>query len=641
MDKVKLDVADLLSIYDVSMPYHLERFSRLNENLRLRSYDHLSKEEKAAYESQGRQNITIPLIASKLNYFIAYQRAYRTEWRVSPKQDPSDEIKASIYGIQLQDLESRCDMKYVESDVFDAGIGTDCGVFEIYLQRDREGNEIPAVKNLDPRDFIFDHNAIEYDKSDGMFMAKMHRTYRYLLREDYPKSKVDRLGESYYRQWGNDRDDLFTKLSTVNPEYDLLTVFTHYHKVGRSYYHAYFNDVLNLNGKINEPYLGKYPTKAEAEKAIREQQTNYILALKADEIDDGEVVERWGTYIDRYVFTAEEILEYEKTDMCDFPFVPFFSFSHLNNYWTLTDMLKTTQQQFDRLMAQIDYGLSTDLKGGYEVNVDKLHDGITPVEAMRMLQENGVVPVVENGAVSPINRQGISWQWVNVAQIMQSHVEDLAGGRAMQGLSSGANETGVAVEAKRSQGELYNSVFLDNLRRTKQILAKRLIWWFNKYDTSGRVVKVAGDSLPPQFIMPFINNGLLEQSITDKTMAYFRIKPDLNHLKDSEFDIEISNRRYTENEQDRKLNQLIAVTQVNPMIGQTLTFTREMLQSVDLDFKTRMQISQELEQLMYNQMVMQQSNQMYAMNNQLQSGQLQAMQAQKELSGNNQQKKQR
>lgn len=637
-NKEKMDVGKLLSIYDSTMDYHLERFKRLEENIRLRSHDHLSEAEKQAYEEQGRQNVSIPLIASKLNYFVAYQRAYRTEWKVTPKQDPADEIKASIYNIQLKDLESRCQMKYVESEVFDAGIGTDMGIYEIYPAADCQGNKIPYVRSVDPRDFLYDPNATEYDRSDGMFMSKMHKMYRYQLRDKYSKAVVDRLSENYYRVWGNEKQDMFVNLSTIDPEYDIITVFTHYHKVGRSYWHVYFNDHLNLNGKIDTPYIGKYETKKEAEEALRTQHIPYLLSFQTEDMEEGEVVERWDTYIDKYVFTAETILEYEKTDMKDYPFVPFYAFAHLDQYWTLTDMLKTAQQQFDRLNTQIDAGLSKDIKSGYEMDITKLADGITPQEAMRMLHDNGVIPVVQAGAINPISRQGINWQWANVADVMKNYVEELAGGRSFQGLSSGANETGIAVEAKRSQGELYNSVFLDNLRRTKQILAKRLIWWFDKYDKANRVIKVSGDSMPQQFIQAFMEAGLMQQSLVDKEQAYFRLDARLTHLKEADFDIEISNRKLTDTEQDRKLNQLIAMVQVNPMIGQTMTFTREMLQSADIDFKTRMQITQELEQMMYQNMVQQQSAQMYAMNNQLQSGVIQQMQAKKELSENNTQK---
>ena len=159
-------------------------------------------------------------------------------------------------------------------------------------------------------------------------------------------------------------------------------------------------------------------------------------------------------------------------------------------------------------MAQIDYGLARDIKQGYEVVVPKLHNSITPVEAMNMLQENGVIPVNEAGAVTPIATQGINWQWVNVASTMQGFIEEMAAGRSFQGLSSGANETGVAIEAKARQGSLYGSVFLDNLQRSKIILAVRLIEWFSKYDKTGRIIKIAGESLPPEFIQGFTDIGL-------------------------------------------------------------------------------------------------------------------------------------
>ena len=222
-----LELEDLLNLYDSSMDFHRKRFKRIEENIRLRSHDHLSETEKAAYESQGRQNITIPLIASKINYFVGHQRAYRSEWKVTPKQDPADEIKASIYSLQLADLEERCNMKYVESEVFDSGIGTDCGCYEIYLGEDKSGNKIPCVRSIDPRDFIYDKNATDYDRSDGVFMAKMKKDYRYNLRVDYPDAKVDRLSESYYTNYFNlGKDDFYYYFNSNNPDYDVLTVFT-------------------------------------------------------------------------------------------------------------------------------------------------------------------------------------------------------------------------------------------------------------------------------------------------------------------------------------------------------------------------------------------------------------------------------
>ncbi len=634
-----LDIAYLLSMHDAAITVMDDYWDTGEENERYIRVEHWDDDEKTAIENQGRIAYSIGLVSSKVNQILAYQRRNRVEYDVQASADPSDEIKAALAKIQYRELEQRCNLKYVDSDVFQSGAAVLYGAWEIYLDTDDDGNLIPAVRALDYKDVVFDPNAKTPERNDALFIAKRIGMYRYQLREIYGEDAAD-IAAGDDGLWGRQANTYYG-IANEDRDFDWLIVFTHYQKVMRDYYNVIFNDYLNLNGLKNKKIVYTTKSRQEAEIKLRELKLPYID--RDLPLGEGRIEKEKKQKIDKYVFTVERILDYEETEMDDFPISLYFGYTYMDKFWTLTDVLKSAQQFIDRYIAQIDYSFGKDIKNAYELVLPKLAEGLNFEEALKRLEEDGVLPVKAEGAIKNVRSQGVNPQWVEMIGIMQKYVEDLSGGRSFQGLAESADESGRAIMAKQRMGELSASLLIDNFIRAKLDLGNKLLWWFKNYDTNERIVKIAGNSLTPEERQLLEQKGLVLRSI-NRGVNYLRLNPgDTSHLNNAKLELRISVDEVSETEREKKLLKLLSLAQINPQIIQLPEFQELILRYSDIEFSDRQKLLAAYEQMLQSQQQMAQQQQMSeAQDKQFEQQIEQAkllLDANKQLGGNNGTKK--
>ena len=562
-----ISYSDLVQLHTNILPTFSPSWERGDENERYIKYQHWSKKQKADIE-KTRQAYSFALIANKINTICALQRNTRTGFRVDAAQDPADDVKAELATIEMKDFERRVSFKYVESETFAQGVGVDYGAVEVYLDSDEDYNTVVMCRPLDYKLVIWDANARDYLLRDALFIAKRRPRYRKDMREEYG-AIVDRIsvGDAFST---SDRlvYNYFINVSkSGNTDYDLISEVTHYQRVKRTYFCALFDDYLNLNGKMGSRAVGKYRTRKEAEEKILEMKVPYLSIGQRP--GASEIIRKVEDKLDKYVFTYVGILAYEETDLdadqC--PLIVYRAFHLLDDWWTMTDLLKDPQVFLDRLLSQIDYSLGTDVKNAYEINIEALAQNETPESAQRKITKSGGT-VFKRGperVVYPIESVGAKQEYFQLAAIMQNFVEDLAGGRSFSGLKDQSNESGKAIALKQSQGQLVAELFIDNLMRWKGHVGQVVLDWIGIYQTAERTVKVAGDSLDEQMKALLIENKVYEQSKNKPGtgFAYINQKgnPD-SYLKDARLELVISEGELTEIDADQKLNQLLAYQKI-------------------------------------------------------------------------------
>ena len=606
MVKAPLQPRDIINLYDQSFPVFQDYWDKAEENERYKRVENFSDAEKAQIEGQGRQAYAIPLIASKVNQHLSHQIKNRTEWRLEALQDRNDEVKAQVGNVQFRDLEHRCDMIHLESDVFDSGVSVLFGASEIYLDYDKDLNPVPAVKELDYRDVMWDANSVAYNKDeDALWMAKMTKVSRLQIREEYGDEAAKVLAQDF-DNYGR-KNEVYYLAKNKDRDYDVITLFTHYHKVLRKYHLVLFNDYANLHGKKDQLVALKTRSKKEADRYLRELEIPYLTrGLELSEKNGIEIKRELG--IDKYVLTYNKILEYEETEYPHFPIHIYHSYFYKGKFWTLTDVLKSAQRFIDRYLAQIDYSFGTDIKSAYEINVNLLADGLTLEDALEALHQDGYIPVKANGAIKSLRGAGINPQWVNMIQVMQSYLEDLAGGRSFQGLSESKDESGKAIKLKQEQGAGLAALFVDNLNRWKRDLGKKLLWWFQKYDTAERVIKVGGTQMNPQVLQTLQQLGVYQPS-GRLGSGYLRINTPLTHLRDAEFELKVTEAQLSETAKERRLGQLALLGQMNPNMAMLPKYNLMILESAGLDYSDIQELKADYENMLKAQAEAQQKEQ--------------------------------
>lgn len=570
--KTPLSATDLESLHNQGIIYFGKKWTSGEENERYQKGNHWDANKEAKIKNQDRQPYSMAAMATKLNIIKSTQQQARTQFRVESKVDPNDESKAIFATLALRDAEKLSKFKYLESEVFSSGLAIKYGAGEAYVDYSKLEPRI-KFKKLDYKNIVWDVNSTAYDPwEDGIFVAKIDRVYRYQLRNEYG-SVIDELAEGE-ANFGRSKSSYYV---SHNPQgksdFDIISKFTHYQKVIRTYYHVLFPDSQGLLG-LQSQTVDKFKTKNEAERKLRELNSVYLI----NGFDfEGTVEEKDEESVDKYVFANTKILEYEETDYPTCPIKIFKCFHFEDDFWSFMDMLKSPQIFMDRLFSQIDYTFGTDIKNVYQLNVNALANNETPESAMAKAQKTGGVIRVNTSeqAILPIPNKGINPQWMQVATIMQQFIEDFAGGRSFQGLSEGSGESGKAINLKKQQGTLVTSLMLDNLTRWKQALGEVALFLIQKYDTFERQLKVQGAELTPEMIQE-LGQYYTPSKISDN--GFVTMNKGIPFLKDAELELVITEAALTETERDIKYFGLVEAASRLPYLQQSPTFIMKLLE---------------------------------------------------------------
>ena len=586
-----LTYTDLIQLHDDVCVKFSSAWKMGRENERYKKYDHWSKKEKDEIESTpGRQAYSFPIIANKINTILSAQRNARTSFRVEAAQDPNDDIKAELATIDMKDFERQTNFKYLESEVFEGGVGVQYGAVHVKTTVDEDYNTIITAENLDYRDVVWDINSRDYLHDDAMFIAKLRRRYRIDMFNEYGEvaNKIP-YGDAFFAEQGFARETqnyMISPNKSGNMDYDVLTEITHYQKVERKYYVAMMDAVATPQGVIDSQILGKFRTKKEADDKLAETLFPYLV--QGIQVNGG-VIEKKEMKYDKYVFSPVGIVEYEETDLSMPPIIVYRAFQFQDDWWTMTDLLKDPQVFMDRLMSQVDFSLGTDVKNLKEVNTQALDTTKnTPEQVASKITKTGGV-IYKRGTehvVTPVESSESNVnKYLELYGIMQQTIEDLAGGRSFSGLKDESGESGRAIALKQAQGQMIAALFIDNLSRWKQRVGEVVIEWKSLFQNTERMIKVAGGSLSPEMKQLLEQNKLYSEPNKTTGTGYVRV-PDNDgesYLAHAKLELIVTEGALSETDRDTKLKQVLAVSQITG----TPPPMDLILEYMDMDYSTK------------------------------------------------------
>jgi hypothetical protein len=587
--KTPLTAKDLESLHDQAFPKFQKKWESGSENERYLKIENWSEEQKRKINLQGRLAYSFPIAMTKINTILATQKQARTQFDVKAKADPNDEPKAELAKLMLRDDERSSKFQYIESEVFASGVAVQYGAAEAYVDY---SDILPKIRfrKLDYKNVIWDANSTDYLLEDALWVAKIDRMYRFQFEREYPEAKDISESNSHI---GREKASYYVKYDpNGRNEYDIISVFTHYQKVSRKCFYVVHPNPMGFLG--DGIYIKKFRSKKEAEQHLREINIPYVLNGMGKL---GTIEVKYDISYDRYKFADSKIVEWEETDYPSFPIKVYRSFQFEDDWWCFMDFLKSPQKFYDRLLAQTDYSLGSDIKTVYQLNVNALAEGTTFENAKRIIEQTGgVVPSNSSEPIlQAVRAQGVNPQWLQIAGIVQSLIEDFAGGRSFSGLQDSAGESGRAIALKKQQGALVAFLMLDNLSRWKQSLGEIALYLHQKYDTVEKQIKVQGNDLTPEMLEILKQNGLVVPSKAEYDTYYARIGIDF--LKDADLELTVTEAALTTSEKESQYLQLLEMGRANPTLYQQPAYLMMLLEyQPNIDMKLKKQLIQGIQE---------------------------------------------
>ena len=469
--------------------------------------DQWDLDDQAALEAEGRPALTINTILPTINTILGEQSSRRADVKFKPRRGGSEDVAHTLTKLYMQIADSN-KLDWVEQQVFSDGLIMDGrGYFDVRMDfSDHVEGEI-RITAKDPLDILIDPDAKDADPKtwNEVFESKWMTLDE--IEELYGKDKSNQLlfvaenGMSFgpdsveYQEtrFGDTEtnDDYFGAGVPGDEEYrnvKALRVIERQHKkLTRA---AFFVDRTTGDQRECPSQWGEAKCKKFAKKYDMELITKVIRRV------------RWTVTCDQVV------LHDDWSPYNDFTIVPFFCYFRRGRPFGVIRNLLSPQEQLNKIASQELHIVNTTANSGWMVEAGSLV-GMTADDLEEHGAETGLVLEYARGTNPPqkISANQIPTGLDRIGQKAQANIQSISGiNDSMLGTDS-AEVSGVAIQAKQNRGAIMIQVPLDNLRKTRQYLAEKILNLVQTFYTEERVIQVTNEEDPMQPREPMMLNA--------------------------------------------------------------------------------------------------------------------------------------
>ena len=468
--------------------------------------DQWDEDDAAALENVGRPALTINTILPTINTILGEQSSRRADVKFKPRRGGDEEVAHTLTKLYMQISDSN-KLDWVEQQVFSDGLIMDGrGYFDVRMDfSDHVEGEI-RITAKDPLDILIDPDAKDADPKtwNEVFESKWMTLDE--IEELYGADKAERLlfvaenGMSFgpdsveYQEtrFGDtdDNDDYFGAGVPGDEEYrnvkSLRVVERQHKKLVRASFFVDKNtgDQRECPSQWSEAKCKKFAKKYDMEMVSR-------------------VVRRV-----RWTVTCDQVVLHDNwSPYNDFTVIPFFCYFRRGRPFGVVRNLLSPQEQLNKIASQELHIVNTTANSGWMVESGSLV-GMTADDLEEHGAETGLVLEYARGTQAPtkIQPNQIPTGLDRIAQKAALNIKTISGiNDSMMGTDS-AEVSGVAIQAKQNRGAVMIQVPLDNLAKSRQYLAEKILNLIQTFYTEQRVIQVTNDEDPMQPREPMVLN---------------------------------------------------------------------------------------------------------------------------------------
>ena len=514
---------------------YVEMAKKCDEYYRGNQWDEYDRQK---LESEGRPALTINAILSTVNSVLGEQSSTRAMVDFKPKREGSQEM-ATIFKKLYAVIHDQNDLDRKESQVFADGLIQDRGFFEVKMDFNENVEGEVSVTVEDPLDIYLDPDAKDYDPSSWNEVIKSRWLSLNEVKMIYGEERANKLSglvqsdahygmDSIYvteQRFGSTSDTIAGSPEGEYSELDRKQI-RRVRIIERQYKVPYKCEYF-INPKYGDVAL--VPTTwSEAQKTTHEQRYGLMRTVK----EDMKI---------RYTVSSDKVVLHD--DWSIYPFftiVPYFPYFRRGRPFGMVRNLISPQEQLNKISSQELHVVNTTANSGWIVeNASLANMGTDELEQRGA--ETGLILEFHKGAAPPmkIPANQIPTGLDRISTKAAINIKEISGiSDAMLGYDS-PEVSGVAIEAKQARGKAQIQVPLENLNRTRRIMAERIVKLVQTwYDNPRIFFMTQGGTETPEVIE--INQSLPDGSkLYDITVGEYDIavssQPSRDVYEDSQF----------------------------------------------------------------------------------------------------------
>ena len=487
--------------------------------------DQWDESDVAALDAEGRPALTINTVLPTVNTVLGEQSTRRADVQFKPRRGGDEAVAHTLTKLYMQIADNN-KLDWVEQQVFSDGLILDGrGYFDVRIDfSDHVEGEI-RITAKDPLDILIDPDAKESDPKtwNEVFETKWMTLDE--IEELYGKKKAEELrfiaenGNGYGRDSIEYEENRYGDLDSTDDylgagipgddEYRnvrALRVIERQHK-RMTRVMCFVDPETGDSRDVPEPW-----SEAKAKKFAKQYSLNLIRKVKRKV--------RWTVTCDKVV------LHDDWSPYNDFTVVPYFAYFRRGRPFGMVRNLLSPQEQLNKIASQELHIVNTTANSGWMVESGSLV-GMSADDLEEHGAETGLVLEYNRGSTPPVKIQPnqIPTGLDRISQKAALNIKAISGiNDSMLGTDS-AEVSGVAIQAKQNRGAIMIQVPLDNLRKTRQYLAEKILDLVQTFYTERRVIMITNEEDPLKPREPMVINEMSPegQIINDLTIGEYDV----------------------------------------------------------------------------------------------------------------------
>ena len=479
----------------------------------------------AALDAEGRPALTINTILPTINTVLGEQSTRRADIRFKPRRGGDQEIADVLTRLYMQIADNN-KLDWLEQQVFSDGLIMDGrGYFDVRIDfSDHIEGEVrimckdpldilidPDAKNSDPKSWneVFETKWMTLDEIEEMYGKKPAERLRFIAENgnSYGRDSVE-----YYENTFGDNDAIEDYVSAPIPDTDDYRNVRALRIIERQHRKLVKTDCFIDMESGDQRFVPDNWSEAKAKKFAKEHNLSIYTKMRRRV--------RWTVTCDQVV------LHDEWSPYNDFTIVPFFAYFRRGRPFGMVRNLLSPQEQLNKISSQELHIVNTTANSGWMVESGSLTN--MQVEDLEEHgAETGLVLEYNRGSTPPvkINPSQVPTGLDRISQKAAANIQTISGINDSMLGSDSPEVSGIAIQAKQNRGAVMIQVPLDNLKKTRQYLAEKVLDLVQNYYTEERVVMITNEEDPLKPSEPMVINEVTPegQILNDLTLGEYDV----------------------------------------------------------------------------------------------------------------------
>lgn len=476
-------------------------------------------------EVEGRPASECNEVLGSINSAIGYQIANRMDVNFVPSSDDANPLTGKVLSMVAKNIFDSTRYKWHETQVFGDGLIAQRGYFDIRIETNDNLKSDLLITTLDPMDVIPDPDAKSYDPSDWLDVTVTRWLTAAEIGDMYGAEAEALVRATAWPREGDFGDGTYDDGIWRNRFGDPRTTANEFQ--------ADLTDGSDIRYRIIDRQHHKHDWAT-----VAVYPTGEIIDISSVSQDELKALQNAGVLTTRRrikrvrwtVSAAQNILIWDKwSPYSKFTIVPYFPFFRRGRTRGLVDNAISPQETLNKAISQVIAITNGVANSGWIVRENSLTNMDTQ-ELEGKGAQTGLIMEVKEGATPPekIQPNQIPSGMAQIIQVARENIKAVTGiNESMLGIGA-QDMSGVAIQSRQYAAQQQLAMPLDNLARTRHMVAYKVLEFIQKYMPDERTVRVANGDFqrevtinqvqPDGSILHDLTIGKYDVVITDQPM---------------------------------------------------------------------------------------------------------------------------